>query len=94
MAVLDSTSSEAAIIAAYMDNCGYYEDSDAAMARRLVTACEAMLSRAIRVIDAGGQRMEFTTDSLHTSIERAKAFVAARDPASARRAVFTRGRPL
>ena len=94
MAVVDSTSSEATIVAAYLDNCGYYEDGSAVMARRLVTTCEAMLSRGMREIDTGGTRMSFTTESLHASIERAKAFASSRDAVGARRVAFTRGRPL
>lgn len=94
MAVLDSTSSETAIVAAYLDNCGYYEDGSAAMARRLVTACEAMLMRGMREVDVGGTRMSFTTESLHTSIERAKTFASSRDATGARRVGFTSGRPL
>lgn len=76
MATLDSSSTTAEISAAYLDNCGYYEDEDAAMARRFVTACEAMLSRGVTAIEQAGQRMQFSTGSLESALGRAKEFIS------------------
>jgi len=75
MATIDSTSTVAEITAAYLDNCGYYEDGSPTMAKVFVTACEAMLQRGIAQINDGEQLLRFSTESLEKAIERAKSFV-------------------
>jgi len=77
MATITSSSTTADIAAAYLDNCGYYEDSDADMARRFVTVLTAMLSRGMTAFQNGEQRMEFSPRDLREMIREARQFVAA-----------------
>ena len=74
MATITSVSTTAEITAAYLDNCGYEEDGSMAMAKAFVTACRAMLTRGIRVIDKGGERMEFATETLQSLITEAQRY--------------------
>ena len=84
MAVIDSTSTTAQIEAAYLDNAGYFEDADAAMARRFVTACEAMLRRGgLAGYGVGSQNSRFNPDNLEKSIARARKYVADQAAATA-----------
>ena len=48
VATISSASTTQQITAAYLDNCGYLEDDDLAMARRFVTAVMAMLARGVK----------------------------------------------
>lgn len=74
MATLDSSSTTAEIAAAYLDNAGYFEDASVTMAKAFVTACTAMLTRGITVLEHGGERMEFSPRDLRAMIDDAKAF--------------------
>jgi hypothetical protein len=78
MAILDSTSTNAEVRAAYFDNCGYFEDSDTAMARRFVTACIAMQSRGITSIAHGDERIDLSPKDLRELQKRAEQFAASR----------------
>lgn len=75
MAVVDSTSTEAEIAAAYLDNCGYVEDDSLAMARRFVTACMAMKKRGLKRFQQGPTEMEFSMESLREDIREARQFI-------------------
>ena len=76
MATVSSTTTEAQLRAAYLDNCGYREDDSASEASALITVLEAMLDRGIRVIEEGEHRYEFSTGALENSIKRAQQFLA------------------
>lgn len=76
MATIDSTSTTAQITAAYLDNCGYYEDASASKARAFITACTAMLARGMRAIDHGGERLEFSPADLRALITEARKYIA------------------
>lgn len=78
MATVTSASTTAQIAAAYLDNCGYVEDDDSAMAKRFVTACMAMLKRGVRTIEHAGERMEFSPPDLRELIKEANRFIGAR----------------
>jgi len=76
MATITSSSTTAQITAAFLDNCGWFEDDDADMARRFVTVCTAMLSRGITEIEFGGERTEYTPSVLRELAADAKLFIS------------------
>ena len=77
MASVTSATTEAEIIALYLDNCGYEEDGDAAMARRLVTAISAMRMRGMRRIETDGQIIELDPADLRDQMMTARRFASA-----------------
>ena len=83
MATLDSTSTDAEITAAYMDNCGYREDDSATMAAAFVTACTAMMVRGISRFQHGEEGMHFSLEDLRALIKDAQAFVREKGGVSA-----------
>ncbi|MFQ5493775.1 MAG: hypothetical protein ACE5EX_00175 [Phycisphaerae bacterium] len=77
MATINSTSTTAQIRAAFLDNCGYFEDRSVAMASRFVSAVTAMLVRGISVVQDGEHRMEFSPRDLRELASSARRYVAA-----------------
>lgn len=47
------------------------------MAKAFVTACTAMMTRGITVLEHGGERMEFSLRDLAARSDKAEAFVVA-----------------
>ena len=75
MASLDSTSTDAEVTAAYMDNCGHREDDSATKAAAFVTACTAMMVRGISRFQHGEEAMHFSLEDLRALTKEAQAFV-------------------
>ena len=79
MAVVDSTTTEAELKAAYLDNCSYEEDDSVPKARAMVTICMAMLARGIRRWKEGDQEQEFSPEILMRMKEAAARWANAHD---------------
>lgn len=77
MASISSASSNAQVVAVYMDNCGYREDASASMASAFATACRAMLRRGVRRIEFAGEIMEFEPRVLRDLAREADVYAAA-----------------
>jgi hypothetical protein len=75
MATLDSTSTDAEVLAAYMDNCGYREDDSSSMASAFITACTAMMARGVSRFQHGDEGMQFSLEDLRALMSDAKDFV-------------------
>lgn len=85
MSTINSTSTDADIRAAYLDNCTYSEDGSVDKAKAFVSACRAMIVRGITVIDQAGERLEMSPPALQREITEANRFVGLN---SAGRTVF------
>lgn len=77
---LSSSSSDADIQAAYLDNGSYEEDQSLAKARGFVTACRLLLFRLPkRSKSANGHEVEFDPAVIQAELQRARAWIAAKN---------------
>lgn len=95
---ISSASTTAQITAAYLDNCSYFEDESATKARAFVTACAAMLSRGMRVLQNGEERLELDPQTLRLLMQQAQEYAGRMGGVSTSdkraRSGFTRGVPI
>ena len=79
MATITSSSTNTQISAAYLDNCGWYEDGNVTMAKAFITVCIAMLSRGIISVNSGDDSMTFSPRDLREMMNDARQFVSRND---------------
>ena len=77
LTTVDRNTTETELGKLYMDNCGYGESGDLAMATRFVTVCRAMMRRGMTGFEsAGGTKETFAPSVLQQEIREAKGAAA------------------
>lgn len=83
LSTLDSTSTDADVIAAYDDAVSWYEDNSTTKAKALVTAGAMLLRRRAKRTSFGGEEIELDLDKIADEVNRARRFVNSRKTAAA-----------
>lgn len=78
MGTITAASTEADIVACYLDNATYFEDNSVAKARAFVSACTALIAGGVRVAEKDGERLEFEPRILQELITNAQRFISVR----------------